>query len=558
MIKLGKELNLDLPKLIDTRLLIQANSGGGKSYLIRKLLEETHGKVQQIVLDLEGEFSTLSEKFDYVLIGKDGHFQPKVSAADLLARKLLEENVSAIIDLYELKQHERIRFVKLFLDSMVNAPKKLWHPCLVIIDEAHIFCPEKSKSESMASVIDIATRGRKRGYCAVLATQRLSKLHKDAAAECNNKLIGRTGLDVDMKRASEELGFTTKQQMLSLRDLDAGEFFAFGSAISRQVIKVKIGKVKTQHPQTGGKAIITPKAITAKLKAVLSKLSDLPQEAEKELRVKQDYIIKINELKREIRNMKFNAPKEIDEKQMERIKQIGFQQGFKKGDIEFRQMHSGMKKLVKSLELRIINAQTILGKEFKTTPGFKSYELPKIPTLTSRPIFQPKKIENPSEDYFTKTLEEVKLKTGAIRMLNAIAMFKTVSRNRVKTISGISSQGTFSTYVQDLKRANYIEINGTMLTITLDGETFIGEPQPLPSDTESLINLWSKHLKTGTIRMLRICVNVYPNSISRAELKEESGISSQGTFSTYTQDLKRNQLIEINGSEITAAKELFE
>src|SRR5689334_16314253 len=32
---------------LDTRLLIQANSGGGKSWLIRRLLEQSHGKVQQ-------------------------------------------------------------------------------------------------------------------------------------------------------------------------------------------------------------------------------------------------------------------------------------------------------------------------------------------------------------------------------------------------------------------------------------------------------------------------------------------------------------------------------
>ena len=29
----GKKLELDLPMLVDTRLLIQANSGGGKSWL---------------------------------------------------------------------------------------------------------------------------------------------------------------------------------------------------------------------------------------------------------------------------------------------------------------------------------------------------------------------------------------------------------------------------------------------------------------------------------------------------------------------------------------------
>ncbi len=104
----NENVQIDLQRLISTRLLIQANSGGGKSWLIRRLLEQTHGKVQQIVIDLEGEFSTLREKYDYLLVGKDGEIPANIQTAELLARKLLILNVSAIIDLSELKHHERI------------------------------------------------------------------------------------------------------------------------------------------------------------------------------------------------------------------------------------------------------------------------------------------------------------------------------------------------------------------------------------------------------------------------------------------------------------------
>src|SRR3990167_1113565 len=189
-ISLGKDISINLENLIDTKLLIQANSGGGKSWLLRRILEQSHGHVQQIVLDPEGEFSTLREKYDYVLAGKDGDTPAEPKSAAMLARKLLELNVSAIIDLYELPHQERKHFVRLFLEAMIDAPKKLWHPCLIVVDEAYQFCPEKGEGESEASGagMDLATRGRKRGFCAVLATQRLSKLHKDAAAECNNKL----------------------------------------------------------------------------------------------------------------------------------------------------------------------------------------------------------------------------------------------------------------------------------------------------------------------------------------------------------------------------------
>jgi hypothetical protein len=47
----GKKLELDLPTLVDTRLLIQANAAGGKSWLLR-LIAERAG-IQTIVLDNE-------------------------------------------------------------------------------------------------------------------------------------------------------------------------------------------------------------------------------------------------------------------------------------------------------------------------------------------------------------------------------------------------------------------------------------------------------------------------------------------------------------------------
>lgn len=312
----GGSVDVDLNRLIETRLLVEANSGGGKSWAIRKLLESTHGKVQHIVLDIEGDFGSLRESYDYILSGKDGDIPTDIRSAELLPRKVLELNASIIVDLYELKQHERIRYVKVFLESLINAPKKLWHPALIVIDEAHIFAPERGKAESLSAVVDIATRGRKRGFCVVLATQRLSKLDKDAAAECINTLIGRTSLDIDMKRAADVLGFSSRESMLSLRNLKPGEFYAFGPAFCTEVRKIQVGRVKTSHPGVGKRFSTPVPAATARIKSVLSQLSDLPAAAEKELRATGELRAKIRDLKRELR--KRPAP-EIDEQAIEKM-----------------------------------------------------------------------------------------------------------------------------------------------------------------------------------------------------------------------------------------------
>lgn len=169
----GRDVSFDLDTLISTRLLIQANSGAGKSWLLRRLMEQLFGHVQVIAIDPEGEFATLREKYGYVLVGKGGETPADPRTAAAVAEKLLEIRASAVCDIYEMRPPDRHQWVRLFLEAMINAPKKLWHPVIVIVDEAHMFCPEKGAGESAAqeSMIDLCTRGRKRGYCAVWATQ---------------------------------------------------------------------------------------------------------------------------------------------------------------------------------------------------------------------------------------------------------------------------------------------------------------------------------------------------------------------------------------------------
>jgi len=282
LINIGPGVSIDLDKLMTGRLLLQATSGAGKSWLLRRLLEQSHGMCQQIVIDPEGEFSTLREKFDYVLAAKQGgDTLADVRTAKLLAERLLELGVSAIIDIYELNPDQRVKFVRYFLEAMVDAPKHLWHPVLVVIDEAHSFAPEKGKgeAESASAVKALCTRGRKRGFCAVLATQRLPTLDKDAAAMCANKLIGRASLDADIKRSGAELGLEGKDAIRQIRDLNDGEFYAFGPAISKDVTKVKVGAVQTTHPQAGSQLAARIPPPTDKVKALLPQLSDLPAEA---------------------------------------------------------------------------------------------------------------------------------------------------------------------------------------------------------------------------------------------------------------------------------------
>lgn len=133
-------LSLDLDTLLESRMLVQGNSRSGKSYLVRMACERAAGKVPIIIIDIEGEFASLRSVMDAVLVGPDGDIPTDLRSASLLARKLVELQVSAIIDIYDLKIHERREWVRRFLDALNNLPKELWSPLIVVIDEAHKLC----------------------------------------------------------------------------------------------------------------------------------------------------------------------------------------------------------------------------------------------------------------------------------------------------------------------------------------------------------------------------------------------------------------------------------
>ncbi|RYE40421.1 MAG: DUF87 domain-containing protein, partial [Hyphomicrobiales bacterium] len=63
-----KPVTIDIRELLATRLLVQGNSGSGKSHLLRRILEESAPIVQQIVIDPEGDFVSLADTFGHIVV----------------------------------------------------------------------------------------------------------------------------------------------------------------------------------------------------------------------------------------------------------------------------------------------------------------------------------------------------------------------------------------------------------------------------------------------------------------------------------------------------------
>lgn len=562
-------IEIDIIRILEGRMLIQANSGGGKSYAIRKFLEVTHGKVQQIVLDLEGEFASLREKFDYILVGKEGDIPINIRAADLLAKRLLELNTSAIIDLYELKAQERKHFVKLFLDSLINAPKSLWHPCIVVVDEAHVLAPEKEQSEALDAVKDLATRGRKRGFALVAATQRISKLSKDVVAELNTKLIGRCSLDVDMKRAAFELGFTEKKDVISLRNLPKGEFYAFGPGLTSQVTKIKIDKVVTKHPEAGETYQQQSSAAPDKVQKVLAKLADLPQEAEAELKTTQDFKNKIIELKRELSRTKNESIAiSLERGDLQKAEQ----KGFKTAELLSQKTIKAYESYIMSLKSDASKIKQNISKLVADTDKPFMMILETEPTLPEikNPIALEETVikmtaKHPIEQYQPVTKDDVvdptELSNSEMKVLKAVVQKpeRKATKKQTALMVGYSPKsGSYKNICGHLRSFGYVNYDGDYLVATPEGVNMCGCFESLPSDPDSIHQFWYDKLSNSEAKLLRIIIEAHPDSISREEIAMKADYSAtSGSFKNMLGHMRSTGLIDYKGQEVIATEELF-
>lgn len=268
----GTAISLDVEELLATRLLVQGNSGSGKSHLLRRILEESAGIVQQIVIDPEGDFTSLADLFPHIVV--DG---AAYSAQELtrLAARVREHRASVVLALDGLEVEGQMRCAAQFLSALFDAPREQWYPALVVVDEAQLFAPavagevsDEARRLSLAAITNLMCRGRKRGLAGVVATQRLAKLAKNVAAEASNFLMGRTFLDIDMTRAADLLGME-RRQAEQIRDLGRGQFLGLGPAISRRPLAVQIGPVRTGPPALVQKLAPPPAASPDDLHALL-------------------------------------------------------------------------------------------------------------------------------------------------------------------------------------------------------------------------------------------------------------------------------------------------
>lgn len=588
-----KAVRMDALKIVDNRLLGCTNSGGGKSWMLRKIVEQVGEKIPIIVLDPEGEFASLREKLDMVLCGADGEVEAHPRSAKLLCRKLIELRVSAVVDLYELKLPERRRFVREFLDALINLPRKLWGSTLIVLDEAHKYAPEKGQAESTDAVIGLMSQGRKRGFGGMLVTQRLSKLHKDAVGECNNYLLGRCVQDVDLKRQGDILGMGTKERS-ALRSLKPGEFYGFGPAfIDDGIVRFKTGAVETTHPDSRTRHKLKPPKASKKIRGVIGEFEGLADQSAKEARTEQELRARVTGLERDLAK----AQRAVPETKTQTVEVEVVDQGAVERAVEraVTQHDSKWKKAVSERDRmwqRRLGAAITAAKNI--SPSVKTVgqavekietaaahiegierAAPEMPDIEATRIVVPKSSRAKAEAALNEgrsTREQVgrevaagvldrkakvrsnangSLNTTCRKLLSALSLHREgLNTKRLGFIAGLKTRGGgYNGAMRDLQDNAYIERDGKRWKITDSGVAALGdEAIDIPTTKEDRIEFWKGRLSNTAANILGVFIDEHPQKLTNADIGSITGRATRGGgYNGAMRELRDNFLITGKG-----------
>jgi hypothetical protein len=539
------DVRIDLDSLIASRLLIQANSGGGKSRAIRYLLEQTFGQVQHIVLDREGEFATLRDNFPYLLVGRDGDVAADPRTAKLLARKVMELGVSVVIDLSEMTLAHQREYLASFIGALNHLPRPLWHDCLIVIDEAHLFAPEAGKGASVATeaIAMLLSTGRKRGYCGVLATQRLAKLSKDVSAECLNKLIGRTSQE-DLRRAADELGQRSADAR-ELRALEPGHFWAYGPAIAADPILTVTGAVATAPPTRGATRAATAPAPNT-IRDALAQLSDLPKQAADEARTLEGLTRENTELKQRITRLEKGGTARVIEKPI--VDQVTIDRAVHAATTR---VNRDLQKLVK-LSDEMIGRANAVRQGLMIVLGDSEVVTPNTPTVSEVPSVTPRRTILPASD----------LTGPQQRVINALGAFASlgidsVPKSNVAVFANYTENGTFNNILGTLRASGLIDYpSGGHAALTETGRGKVTEIVEIRS-RHDLHAAWYRKLTGPQRRVLEVLVEMYPRAIDKADLAPRVGYTENGTYNNILGALRSLGVVEYPQKRVVAASSLL-
>jgi hypothetical protein len=575
MAKLHLSSDFSLPDDAITQTFgILAVRGAGKTNCAVVMAEEMHrAGLAFVAIDPVGVWWGLRStkdgkpsKIDVLVFGgPHGDVPLEKTGGTLVADLVVEQRLSAVLDLQEFSEGDKIRFLIDFADRLYRKNKDPLH---LFLDEADDYIPQRPMREQarlLRSFENVVRRGRSRGLGMTMISQRSAALNKNVLTQIEVLIAMRTTSPQDRKAIESWIEYhgQATDVLESLSAMERGEAWVWSPGwlgiMKRIQVRERYTYDSSATPTMAGTGRTPPTLATIDLAAIKERMADTiersKQEDPKELRRR------IADLEKQVRaKPQTTAPAEtvvevpvLKNGQLDRA-----EKAIERGEL----MAVKIRDFVAEFADKIINEVGEL-KRLITPAAEATKQRATAGTVHRNGGLDPQPRARPETSGRARLepLSEGEVGHGGLRrMLVALAQRRQgLSATQLGVRSQLSSKsGTFATYLGSARKFGWIVGKRGVLEITDAGLAALGGYDPLPTG-EELFDYWIRYLgNSGAARMLAALGKAYPRTLTAQEVADIAFLESDsGTFATYLGTLRKLELVEGGRDALRASEEFF-
>lgn len=573
--------------------------GSGKTNLEVLWCERLYkARIPFVVVDPKGDWGGIRSSADGkspglpipVFGGLYGDFPLDETIGRRIADLLVDENMSAILDVSRLSIGARARFLTDFFEQLIDRHQCEPHVRCVILEEAHRYIPQvvpgplARVKEAAAAIL---LEGRAWGLGCWAATQRPARLNKDVMEEVGTIVVFRIGVAATNDKRTVTGWF--KDENIpgfgpSITKLGNGEGWIHAPNTLGIIQRVQFDRRTTfdsaATPLVGksGRRVATMADIDTA--AIKEALTDSIERAEKN---------DPTELKKEL--AKVLAELATRPTASERNELLWWRQFATKFaadqlpaigspftglgplylagapvapepvpfiPVEVLDARDHVLELASGLVVGIQGMSTVIDgavKDLKTRPKPALRSVPPLPRGGHASSARTVEEMSPPPARQVTNAPVGEIPAGERKLMVGIAQRGNATVRQLVLLSGLKTSSV-KTYLARSSRRGLIAAEGDRYVLTEQGREIVGDAPPLPTG-KSLRDYWINDVPEGEGRILAILVERYPESVTPYELIALTDYQAS-SVKTYVGRLKARDLVDIENGNPKAAEMLFD
>lgn len=551
---------------------ILAIRGAGKSNLAAVLAEQMFAaKLPFVVIDPTGTWVGLRSAGTgpglgvVIFGGREQDVPLERGSGETIADFIAENRVSSIVDVSDLSEGDKVRFLADFAKRLY---RKNRDPLHLILEEADDYIPQKpfrDQAETLRAFQDIVRRGRARGLGITLITQRSAVVSKDVLTQIETLFVLRTTSPQDRKAIEAWVDYHGQDREIvdSLPSLKPGEAWVWSPHYLGKVERIQVHRRTTldtaatpkgaaaKNPAT--KADVDLEAVSQAMRAAIDRAkADDPKELRQQIAALKRELAAKPTAKSEIKTVDVPILKDAQLSRLEaslaRLEKIA-----DRAQVEAeqrQQVATNARAAAADIRSAIAQAKTPL-------PAFRVTPVPR--SAQARTTVRTVEPRQPS----AAGTGEGSLSRPAQRIVDSLAWWSSAgiqqpTRHQVAFGARYTVNGHFNNMVGELHTAGHVSYPtpGT-LQLTDSGEALANRPDSAVSRDE-LIERVRDVLRGGPAQRIFAALVDAGGPISRADLAAASGYTVNGHFNNVVGSLSTLGVADYPSPGMVSLGSMFE